>query len=248
MNETQSQPTASAVAGADLNTADLRPVDANEATRSAPAVLLNGEEIKIEGIKEIPQIAAGARVKVSGKDIRRARNTQQLRLATPLIEQLMARSPECQPQSGRDWEVLKDRVEEFGSNQVKMADSLESLQAIGRELPGFAHSAEFLNARQIFDDSIVKTAPIFNELLNEVEGHKGNVKLADEADYLNLADRTMTQLTEQTTIYEPITSVVHDEMRRMRTFKAATDEIALADPKTVSDVAFKEVPAEAGQA
>lgn len=246
MNETQSQSLASAVAGADLNTADLRPVDADLPTRSAPSVLLDGNEIKIESVRDVPQDVPGEKAVIIPVNVKkRPRNTHQTRLASPLIEKLIARSPACQEvsQHNRDWEVLKGRVDEYGDNQVKMHDAINGVKAIAAEIPGFTHSPEFQNAEAVYDQSVTKTAPIYNELADAVEKRSGNVKIVDEADYLNLADRTMTQLTEQTTIYAPISIIVHDEMHRIRVFKEAQDAAA-ADPSVVTDVEFKEVSAE----
>lgn len=218
----------------------------NSSAQTAASALLNGEEIKIESVRDVPRDVPGENAVVIPVDVKkRPRNTHQTRLASPLIEKLIARSPACQEvsQHNRDWEVLKGRVDEYGENQVKMHDAIAGVKAIAEEIPGFEHSPEFKNAEVVYDHSIVKTAPIYNELANAVENRSGNVKIVDEADYLNLADRTMTQLTEQTTIYAPISIIVHDEMQRIRVFKEAQDAAA-TDPKVVTDVAFKEVPAD----
>lgn len=224
----------------------------NNAASAAGTALLNGEEIKIESVRDVPQEpgenAVILPVSVNKRNKGGARNTHQVRMTSPLIEKLMARSPECQQNSdGRDWDVLKERVAEYGDNQVKMHDAITSVKALAAEIPGFAHSAEFKNAEAVYEHSITKTAPIYNDLADAVEPRGGNVKLADEADFLNLADRAMTQLTEQTTIYAPIAIIVHDEMRRMTSFKEIAAQQA-ADPSVVTDVAFKEVSAEDGKA
>jgi len=209
-----------------------------------PVVTLDGEQIKIESIREVLQ--AGPRLGLPVEQVRGpkkyprgAPQVQQKRLTTPLLQSLMARSDVCsRVVDGREWEQLREQINVFGENQIRMHDAITTMKNIGSATEGFQHSETFLNAAQLFDDSVLKTAPIFNELLDAAEKHTGIVKLEDEGDYLNLADRVLTQIVEQSTIYGPIDGAVRDEMGRLKTFAQSQAQ----DPNVITDVNVREIP------